>query len=419
MTLLGYERGEAAATFPLMFRIELDRLHGAGQGARRHRRPGHPPAPGPVPHARSRSCATSACARSRSSSTATSPGPESGIFKLYWSEYHQEVTQLAVDILGADAMAPSGRWPTSSFQTDSPGAPNDSASWVGTSYNARAGTIYAGSSQIQRNIIGEMVLGLPKEPRRRRPADAGATSRRPDPEPSGGRARAVRGGAAAPVAVAHCGSARPVGWRAPGWWRRPPFLPLPAPTTSGSGWRPRTAAPGDQPPEPDDLVTYLRWCRNWPSPDPASPVTFRRCRGPSCSTPPTSRCAWCRAGAPRCSCSGTRPTSSTTPARRCTPSTSRSPVPSVIRLRHFVKVPFRRRAPLNRRGRVRPGRPPVPVLRRTPPRASTTSCPAAGAASTRGRTWSRRAGPATCASATGSSTRPRWCCAADPTRPAR
>jgi alkylation response protein AidB-like acyl-CoA dehydrogenase len=75
------------------------------------------------------------------------------------------VSELAVDILGPAAMAPSGRWPASSFQTDDPGAPNDSASWVGTFFNARAGTIYAGSSEIQRNIVGEMVLGLPKEPK--------------------------------------------------------------------------------------------------------------------------------------------------------------------------------------------------------------------------------------------------------------
>jgi alkylation response protein AidB-like acyl-CoA dehydrogenase len=62
-------------------------------------------------------------------------------------------------------MTPSGRGPSSAFQTDDAGAPNSSASWVNTFLNARAGTIYAGSSQIQRNIIGEMVLGLPKEPR--------------------------------------------------------------------------------------------------------------------------------------------------------------------------------------------------------------------------------------------------------------
>jgi len=93
------------------------------------------------------------------------PGPSESLFKLYWSEYHKAVTELAVEILGADAMWIDGNAPMTSFSTDLPGAPNSSASWVGTFYNARAGTIYAGTSQIQRNIVGEMVLGLPKEPR--------------------------------------------------------------------------------------------------------------------------------------------------------------------------------------------------------------------------------------------------------------
>ena len=92
------------------------------------------------------------------------PGPDASIFKLYWSEYHRLVTELAVDVLGAEAMIPTGRWPSNAFQADDAGAPNDSASWVGTFMVARAGTIYAGTSQVQRNIIGEMVLGLPKEP---------------------------------------------------------------------------------------------------------------------------------------------------------------------------------------------------------------------------------------------------------------
>ena len=59
---------------------------------------------------------------------------------------------------------PTGRLPPRAFRTDDPGAPNSSASWVGAFYNAMAGTIYAGTSQIQRNILGETVLGLPKEP---------------------------------------------------------------------------------------------------------------------------------------------------------------------------------------------------------------------------------------------------------------
>jgi len=61
---------------------------------------------------------------------------------------------------------PTGRRPGRNVRTDDPGAPNSTASWADVFLlNARAGTVYAGSSEIQRNILGETVLGLPKEPR--------------------------------------------------------------------------------------------------------------------------------------------------------------------------------------------------------------------------------------------------------------
>ena len=171
MTLLGYERGEAAATMPIMFRGEVDRLVALARST------------GATADPRIRQRLAQCYAKveiMRYSGMRTltgylagkGPGPEAAMSKLYWSEYHKEITELAVDVLGAAAMAPTGKWPASSFHADAPGAPNASASWVGTFYNARAGTIYAGSSQVQRNILGEMVLGLPKEPR----ADEGAWS---------------------------------------------------------------------------------------------------------------------------------------------------------------------------------------------------------------------------------------------------
>ncbi len=164
MTLLGYERGEAAATMPIMFRTELDRLVALARERGR--------TDDPVIRQRLAWCHGQVEIMRYLGKRALTrfvrgehPGPDGAISKLYWSEYHRVVTELAVDILGADALAPTGRWPSSSFQADDPGAPNDSASWVGTFFNARAGTIYAGTSQIQRNIIGELVLGLPKEPK--------------------------------------------------------------------------------------------------------------------------------------------------------------------------------------------------------------------------------------------------------------
>ncbi|MCE9622142.1 MAG: acyl-CoA dehydrogenase family protein [Actinomycetia bacterium] len=164
MTLLGFERGEAAAVNPIRFQAEVDRLFllAKERGL----------ASDPRIRQRLADCYSKVQIMRYSGMRVLTqflgghhPGPDAAISKLYWSEYHKQVTELSLDIIGAEAMTPSGRHPSSAFSTDDAGAPNSTASWVGTFLNARAGTIYAGSSQVQRNIVGEMVLGLPKEPR--------------------------------------------------------------------------------------------------------------------------------------------------------------------------------------------------------------------------------------------------------------
>jgi alkylation response protein AidB-like acyl-CoA dehydrogenase len=172
MTLLGYERGQAAATIPIEFRGELDRMF---ELAAERGRTGDP-----LIRQRLAWCYSKVeIMRWLGYRALTSwlqggrPGPESSISKLYWSEYHQAASELAVDIIGMEALVLSGRRPTSSFRTDDIGAPNSTASWSNVLLTARAETIYAGTSQIQRNILGEIVLGLPKEPR----ADGGPWSK--------------------------------------------------------------------------------------------------------------------------------------------------------------------------------------------------------------------------------------------------
>jgi hypothetical protein len=50
----------------------------------------------------------------------------------------------------------------------------------------------------------------------------------------------------------------------PGWWRRRPFLPLPAPDYLRFRLETAYGGAGDRAPGPDDVVTYLRWCRDLP-----------------------------------------------------------------------------------------------------------------------------------------------------------
>ena len=163
MALLGFERGEAAAVLPVRYREEFDRLVSL---ARESGKIDDPVVRGRIAdlYARVEIMRYLGMRTLTSFLAGKAPGNDAAITKLYWSEHHQRETELAVDIMGARAMLTEGRWPSNSIQTDDPGAPNDSAAWVGTFFAARGGTIYAGTSEVQRNIIGERILGLPKEP---------------------------------------------------------------------------------------------------------------------------------------------------------------------------------------------------------------------------------------------------------------
>src|SRR3954471_13262583 len=97
MTLLGYERGEAAATMPIRFKGELDRLLALAKERGK--------ADDPLIRQRLADCYTKVeIMRFNGMRVLTSflageqPGPGASIGKLYWSEYHRIVTELAVDI---------------------------------------------------------------------------------------------------------------------------------------------------------------------------------------------------------------------------------------------------------------------------------------------------------------------------------
>jgi alkylation response protein AidB-like acyl-CoA dehydrogenase len=81
------------------------------------------------------------------------PGPSASVFKLRFTEVRQRVGDLAVKVLGRGSLAMS--------DLDGPG----SGAMVEDRLNALSYTIAAGTSQIQRNIIAERILGLPKEPK--------------------------------------------------------------------------------------------------------------------------------------------------------------------------------------------------------------------------------------------------------------
>ena len=93
---------------------------------------------------------------------AGNPGPEGSIAKLKFAEVNMAIYELCVDLLGADALV---GYDYEMRRTEGLGLTGPPGSARKMFLRARANSIEGGTSEIQRNILGERVLGLPGEPR--------------------------------------------------------------------------------------------------------------------------------------------------------------------------------------------------------------------------------------------------------------
>jgi alkylation response protein AidB-like acyl-CoA dehydrogenase len=83
--------------------------------------------------------------------TEATPGADN-VAKLVWANWHRRLGEIAMDVSGAESLTTSS-------------AAYDIDRWQSLFLFSRADTIYGGSDEIQRNIIAERVLGLPREAR--------------------------------------------------------------------------------------------------------------------------------------------------------------------------------------------------------------------------------------------------------------
>src|SRR5215467_3506235 len=156
ITTLAYERDVLTMIRHISLRTALERLVAL---ARRTKRNGHTAADDPVLRQKLATlCIGERCLQLNGYRSLTRilsgrpPGPEGSTSKLFWSQVDQDLAEVATEIIG----------PYSQVAAPSPWAP-DEGQWEFYALLARGSGIRAGTTEILRNILGERVLGLPKD----------------------------------------------------------------------------------------------------------------------------------------------------------------------------------------------------------------------------------------------------------------
>ncbi len=178
MTTLGFERGSSATTGYRRFEKELETIvgHAQGNGAIDDPvvRQGLIKAWSKVQIMRINGYRTlSATLADKKDLGVAALGATN---KMFWSEYHRDTMELAMDVLGMGGQILTG----SSGDEPEPGMARrrgkDSypvSPLQSSFFFSRSETIWGGTAEIQRNIVGERVLGLPKEPKPEKAASNG------------------------------------------------------------------------------------------------------------------------------------------------------------------------------------------------------------------------------------------------------
>jgi alkylation response protein AidB-like acyl-CoA dehydrogenase len=152
---LMFERGTLGASLQITFRRQIERLIELSRGIDRNGRPASEDAI--IRQKLAQMYAEVEIFRLNQLRTLTRmsksgvPGAEGSIQKIFWSEMNQRMQQVAMEMLG----------PYAQLTRETTHAV-DHGEWAHAYLRSRGNTIEAGTSEIQRNIIGHFVLGLPK-----------------------------------------------------------------------------------------------------------------------------------------------------------------------------------------------------------------------------------------------------------------